>query len=529
MIKFRKTIFTLALLLTIVGALSFNGNLKAEEISISDLPNSNKNIRFIIKDKPLSYALTKLARRAKMNILIASDFNDSNISINSNKISIGNAFETLMEIGDFVLEKNNNVILIKNAPHTNISTNVINVNNIPAEKLAYIIDKSVNISDTGKIDIDKYSNSLIIQGDEEYISQIQLMTTKLDLPKMHSTFKLNHYTSCQVVNILENMIFKKSESNNEQSSRFLAPVFDKNLGYVIKALIQKNDQIDINTEMPIIIPEETGNEITIIGNNHQIALVKELVEYLEGKKTDKDEEIRSAHNKIYQMKKELQETKSQLDESQLELADAVMNQVNTEVELKDAKAEISALNEELKQIKTDKSWNLFFNYSSNNQTNYIKELENEIANLRNDISKGKQILSNNSNSVAKENIKLNELSESNEKLTSLLNDRQKINDQLRNELQEKEEQLSIANDSLIEIKAKLAEIELKKNLMIDSNNNESEFALMASTLENLQQTKNELNKVKSQLEASKQQLELIFGGKLLDNETMPNDKSIWFN
>lgn len=529
MIKVRKIISTLALLLLIFNVLCLNQMLKAEEISINELPNITKNIRFKIKDKPLSFALAKLAYKAKINIAISPDFNDTNISINSNRISIGSALETLKEIGDFTLEKNNDVIIIKNSQKEIISTDVINVKNISAEKLAYIIDKSVAKNDKNNINIDKFSNSLIIQGDKEYISQIQLLTSRLDLPKKHSTYKLNHYTSCQVANILEHMIFKKPESNNEQSSRFLAPIFDPNLGYVLKALIQKNDQSETNAEMPIIIPENTGNEITVIGNEHQVSLVRELIEYLEGKKEDKDEEIRSAHTKLFQSKEELKETQSQLEQTKLELADVIVNQVNTEVELKEANKEISALNNELNQIKSDKSWQLFFNYTSNNQSNYVKELENEIANLRSEINRGKKVLSHNTNSKTVPEIKLTELSKSNEELKLSLKDKQEINNQLKNELIEKENQLAIANNSLIDIKAKLTEMELKKNLTANTSNEESNFAVIASTLEDLQKTKTELNKVKTQLEASKQQLELIFGGKLLDNTTMPNDKSLWFN
>ncbi|MGD9580411.1 MAG: hypothetical protein AB7V50_03500 [Vampirovibrionia bacterium] len=529
MIRFRRIIYITALLIALLNTTTLQQKAFAEEISANDLPNSGKTIRFNVKDKPLSYAIKKLAYRARLNIAIAPDFNDSNISISSNKISIARAFETLSDIGNFVIDKNDDIIIIKNREIEQISTNSFSVNNIPAEKLAYVIDKTITRNQNDKIDIDQYSNTLIIKGNEDFVKQVSVLKDKLDIPKKHSSLKLEHYTSCQVANILNSLVFNIHDENKEENSRFLAPVFDEKLGFVLKGLIEKSDQQVINSEKPIIIPENNGNEITIIGNEHQVNLAKEVIEYLEGKKTDKDEIIREAHNEIYNYKQELKETKKELEESKLELADTLMAQVNTEVELKEAKEEISNLHDELNKIKADKSWQVFFNYNSKDQSAYIEKLESEITNLKKEINKGRIALSNNKLSDDSAEIKIVELSNSNKKLQLTLEKKETINEQLANELIEKDQQLTLANEKLKEIKAQLAELELKKNLTAGSNDTTDNLSLITSTLEDLQKTKTELNKVQTQLEASKQQLELIFGGKLLDKTTMPNNKSIWFN
>ena len=161
--------------------------------------------------------------------------------------------------------------------------------------------------------------------------------------------------------LLEKEIFNNKSAHLTKETgdpSYLEPVFDKELGYVIKGMVYKQESLSLNSDKPIIIPEEKNNEITIIANSHQLGLARELIFYLENKNIDKDEEIRLAHRKIYETRQQLESTIEDLKQTQLLLSDATISQIDKEIEIKNAHMQINKLQDEINKLKSQKLWDI---------------------------------------------------------------------------------------------------------------------------------------------------------------------------
>ena len=502
--KIRKTLVAFILLLLLLTINIMKLEASEQLLQSYDVPNANKMINLKTKGILLSLALQKIAKKGNFNIAIAPGFNDGIVTVNFSKTTINDALSNLMSIGGFILEDNNSIIIARSIKEEEYINDIVPLQYAQASRAAFVLDNTIEKDDNNMLSYDDVSNVVMVKGDKEYVSKVKELASKIDLPKKHSTFKLNHYTSTQVSKIIKEMAFGDSltlQENKTDDSKSLKPVLDDNLNYVIKCMVQKQESLSIKGENPLVIPEETNNELTIIGNSHQIELSKEIIEYLEGKKIDKDEEIRQAHNKLYKTRQQLDTTKSKLHEAELILADAAISQVEKEIELNAAKKQIKELNQQVNSLKSKQLWNILVHKPSQEQQSDVIKLENEILQLK------------------------KELNETREKLT--LNN----NNDIEERLIQKNEELELAYNQISNIKAQLAELKLKESF----NDNESSVSdngqnmvLMSSAIEELSTTKKELALVKQQLETSKKQLELIFGGKLLDKDVVPDDKSLWF-
>lgn len=499
--KFQKLIVLFIFLLLVINIGISDVKATGNVISLDEVPNGNKTIRLKLNNKPLSYALKRVATKAGFSLIISPDFQDGTVSVNLKSAEVKNVLKTLMQVSNFSLIQDDSSIIVTSEIKPEISSDIVLLENSNAEHVAYTLAKTSTKDDNDSINYDSITNSIIIQGDKDFINATKNFIVKMDSPKKHSTFKLNNYTSAQIKNLLDNMVFNTQQNPPSEidNKNILSPVFDEELGYVIKCMVEKNENLELKADRPLIISEDS-NEITIIGNSYQVALTKELIEYLEGKKIDKDEEIRLSQGKLQESKKELEETRKELKETQLQLSDAILDQVEKDIELKETKKQVEQLKTELNQLKSEKLWDYVLNATPDNNVDQLNSLQSEILHLREEIAQNK--------------LKLSE--------------KDKLNGELEQKLLEKEEQLEQTNNHLKEIKAQLAEQKISRSLNASHNVSGQNVQLLSASLDELNNTKTELNKVRKQLDVSKKQLELIFGGKLLDPKTVPNDKSRWF-
>lgn len=654
MFRIHKKVALIFLYLVVLN--SFNCSVSAENINVdfNKYPKSSKKIRLNLKNKPLSIAIKKLSKKANMDIIIASDFQDDNISVNLSNVSIKDAFENLMSIGNFSIKEQNGIISIKPIEKINIITESFVLINADGAKVAKSIKKLASNKKNSNVEYYNETNTIVLSGEKSFINKSLELINTLDIPKKHSSFNLKHHTSAQVARILDEMIFQDRNIQKTKQQKTLAPVFDEKLGFVIKGMIEKHEGVLINTERPKIIPEN-NNEITIIGNEYQIALAKEYIEYIEGKKIDKDEEIRQAHNKLYNARNELKKVKNELTllkqeldqknpaiqkmpgndqtlkETQLQLSDSLIEEINKDLEIKELNQEINQLKDIIarnsninpekqvvyRYIKDDKNVKKLKTTVSklkkelNNKEAKLKEKEKVIKGLNNEITsyrirlkkaqqkskavekvvyknttdddvyknlrkqlsqtthklektssllekqarqvegleqelfeKDQQIESlknkpeiiekvvikshNNNKEIETLHSEINLLEDEIKRTKAVLKEKSKFNKNLLDQISEKERELELANSSLKNLKAELTELKLKSSLNIEKANTMDEFKYIASTLNELKQTKVELHKVKKQLDISKKQLELIFGGKLLDENVIPEGNSVWF-
>ncbi|MEW5822550.1 MAG: hypothetical protein AB1782_20320 [Cyanobacteriota bacterium] len=548
----QKLLVSFLFLILVFSTNSLYANAETKQSSYSQLPNSQNLINLNVKNKSLSYTLRKLANKARINIVISPEFNDGNISINLHKTKVEDAIKTLMDVGNFTIEQDNNLIIVSNKIEPEVATELIPLENSQASKIAYMLSKTISIDGYNNLSYDDISNSLIIQGDDKFIYSVKSVLDKIDLPKKHSSFELKNSTASQVKEMLNKVVFNNNENQNITiDNKTLMPVFDEELGFVIKGMIQKTDTMGIKAENPLIIAEDK-NQITIIGNSHQIGLAKSVIEYLEGKLVDKDEEIRLTHSKIYDAKQEINQLKDKLKESQLHLSDAILDQVEKNIEINKLNKIKDNLNQEITRLNAKKMWNIVLDDSvkdpnSTDQSEQINTLESEISLLKDSLTETKNLLSEKtdySNKLEKQlalkdkeielaNAQLNQLQTQLDTLgkAKFLKDDvvsiQKYTE-LEKKLSSKDRELEIAYRELETLRTQIAEFEVKNSLQAPQAVNSESSGLLATAMADLNNTKTELNKVKKQLDASKKQLELIFGGKLLDESTLPNDKSVWF-
>jgi hypothetical protein len=503
--KFHKVIVTFLFFSLFSGAWIMNRSVLAAEIRYDEVPNSNKIITLNVNNKKLSQTLKKLALKARFNLIISPEFQDGLVSVNLQRVRVGEALKNLMTVGNFTLSKeNNNLIVAKTVIEEDLLTEVIHLNHAQAGQIVYALDKVVERKEKDVLSYDEISNSIILKGNKDYVNSIKRAVLKLDLPKKASTFKLENYTATQMTQLLEKEIFNNKSAHLTKETgdpSYLEPVFDKELGYVIKGMVYKQESLSLNSDKPIIIPEEKNNEITIIANSHQLGLARELIFYLENKNIDKDEEIRLAHRKIYETRQQLESTIEDLKQTQLLLSDATISQIDKEIEIKNAHMQINKLQDEINKLKSQKLWDIVTGPSP-------------------------KIVSAESNKSI--DIKIEALEQEIAKNQTLLKTVNELKAEMKQKIALKDKQLEQAYSELNLVRAQLAEIKLEKGFKESLEGLSVPSVALEKAQKELAITKTELNRVRQQLDASKDQLELIYGGKFLDNIEIPETKSNWF-
>lgn len=503
--KVHKAILTLILM-----TLLFNINVTASRaednfISYNEVPNSERIVSLRYTNKPLSLVLKELAYKASFNLIVLPDFKDGNISISLSRVKVCEALKDLMNVGNFNLQKKDNLIIVTTTSIPKIVNEIIPLEYSQAAQVAYTLDKMTRMDENNSINYDDITNSIILKGNKEFIDSTKKLAQKIDLPKKHFTTSLQNSTSTQVADLLKSQFEEKVSINKtepQSNEVYLEPIQEKGVSLTLKGMVEKQDPLALYAEKPIIIPDEEYSQITVIGNANQVALAKELINYLENKNTDSEEELTRTQNELWQTQTELEQTKFELKEAQLLLSDAALGQVESNLKLTDSQKRLEELTRELNKLKTKEIWdNLLSKPSTNADKNQkVEELNSQIKALQETLaSKDASILQN---------------------------------VELKRELEEKiiqqNKELELANSQLIKIKEQLAEYTIKKDMATSDNDAKDTFKMLALTQNELITTKNDLNRVKQQLEISKKQLEMIFGGTLLESNNPPNDKSRWF-
>jgi hypothetical protein len=502
----KKLIITFLFFYTFFGGIANPIKAESQLITPAEVPHSSKIVSLRLKNKPLSQALKVLAGKAKINLIVAPDFQDGNISLNLRKVPVSEVFSNLMSVGNFELRLNEELIIARTPVEAEQVTDVISLNNAQAVQVAYSLNRAFSNDPENVISYDEISNSIILEGNKSFVDSTKRAIIKLDLPKKVSSFKLDNYTAKQMAELLNKELFKTSLANQvklQNKSYELEPIFDESTGIVLKGIIQKQDNLAINAESPVIIAEDKKNEITIIGNSHQIALAKELMYYLEGKKIDKDEEIRRAHNEIYETKQQLEALMNEMKNSQMILADAAIANVENNIELEKAISEIDRLNKEIDRLKSQKVWTEMSATPDNKD--YEKKQKSEA--LQQKISSLESELFN---------------------YEEVVNSFETLQVDLEKQIAEKDKQLAIAYEELTALKARLGELSIQQELHVSSESDYISLAEYENAQKQIAATKSELFKAKEQLRVAKNQLELIFGGKFLETTRMPETKSRWF-
>lgn len=489
----KKLILALLILFTISQNIE---QVKAQNVANLDntIINSKSKISLAFNDKPLSYAIQKLADKTNINFVLSQDFQDGNISVKFEKVSPDEILKNLMNIGNFTVEKDGNAYILKsNNLQPLVKTEVVKIKNLEAYKLAYVLTKE-NSNSLNTISYDDLSNSLILTGDNDFINTTITIINRLDVPKESFSVKLNNYNAKYVAQLLKSRFENNVQSENDGSSNslYLTPYIDENMGYVIKGTVEKKELVDVQNELPTIINDDKTNQITIIGNSYQIQKAKDLIKYVDG---ENNKEITIKHAEIKQ-ENITQNTPSN-----------VISEVNKDnilsVALEKATLTIEKLNNEIKNLQASKMWKMIIGNTEgeNNYNKQIAELMNKISSLKQDITQKE----------------------------TLLEEKNKYTVELEQKLTAKDKEIEELYKQLAETKAKLTEAILKKDLSSPDNIvSHGDLKLLATTQEELNGTKQQLQKVKNQLKESKRQLEMIYGGSLFDITNPPNSKSWWF-
>lgn len=504
--KIQKNILSILLLLVVFQFSA--SSIIAQDIYInpSEVPNNTRVITLRATNKPVSQILRSIATKGKFNLIVAPGFVDNITTLNLRKVSIKEALDSLMSLNEFSLLSSKGSVIAKTVKRSEVTTYIVPVEHSQAIKIAYSLNKSTIFKDDYSITYDEFSNSIILHGDNDFITKTSALINKIDLPKKNSTFKLNNYKASQAADLMNKKLFSTSATDkisNEPDNVDLKPELNGDAGYIIKGIVEKSDYNAIMSDNPVIIPEDKTNEVTVIGNSYQLEIAKEFLSYLDGKNIDKDEEIRRSHNEIFETKNALRDVMDDLKESQKRLAEALSDQSKKGTEITAIKNEADKISSNIDNFKSEKLWTDLLNSNIKDKELYEQKINT---------------LSENINKLE------TELSQK-EKAISSMETSQK---ELYKQLEAKNNELQLAYNELAELKSKLDQRISNNNTANPANNNENNNSILLIAQKELDTTKNELSKVKQQLNASKQQLELIFGGKILKDEVVPNNKSAWF-
>lgn len=462
-------------------------------------------IRLKLSNKPISYALKKIADKASINILIPETFDDQRITLYIQEKPVSEALSLLMERGNFTLVDNNGVYVVTPIEKPVYTTEVIPLNHANAAKVSSSLIEIVDLSDEETISIEPDSNSLVVKAIPQTLDVIKSVLQELDLPKTTMTYELKHNSPSYLYNIFNSSVFKGNNkavsSDSKDSEASLEPIYADNETLVIKGIIKKEEQAVLQADAPVIIPDDSTKLITVIGNPQQQELIEYIITYYESKNSPKglDSTVKDFDTKV----EEFEKVETKLNKMEIKLADTVIQNLSTNMDLENAKEEIATLIKENQALKSEKAWSLL---TGNTPTPRIEQptetLSSEIDTLKKDIAAYKTLIEEKTSQTAA-----------------------------------LESQLATKNKEIMVLSQQLDAYSRQLDSMSSSITTEpsafQETGLLITALERkdeeLQATKTELNRVKKQFEISKDQLELIFGGKLLESTVMPNDKSRWFD